>query len=164
VEPFVYIPVSVGCLLVVVIFVVLLLRRKSLIVAVPLAQAGPFILPIPPGPPASVEVWIRYSVSFPYAKAFGAQVSRSFTLVVDLDVDGQRTSFGAGGGASDGRAPFEGLVSYFTSWSPGGDGRPSQYSASVLVKRLPARPRTVQGAVYGEGTTTLNHAELSLRG
>lgn len=165
-EPFVYVVVSVGCLMLVVIVVILQLQRKSLIAAVPLTHAGPFVLPIPPGPADKpVDVWIRYSVSFPYHKPFGLKVSQNFSLLVDLDVDGQRMTFAAGVRSPDGRADFEGLTSYFTNWSPGGpDGRPSQYTASVLMKRLPARPRTVQGAVYGERNTTLNHAEISLRG
>jgi hypothetical protein len=166
VEPFVYVVVSLGCLCLIAIVVILLLRRKSQIAAVPLTHAGAFALPIPPGPADKpVDVWIRYSVSFPYYKPFGLEVSQNFSLLVDLEIDGVRSAYAAGVRSQDGRADFEGLASYMTHWAPGGpDGRPSQYTATVLVKRLPTRPRVVQGAVYGERNTTLNHAEVSVRG
>lgn len=126
-------------------------------------QPGPFFLALPTVGDGPAELWLRYTVEFPYQKPFGGQVSKVFCLVLELELDGKTIVFGHGGRAPQGLLEFEGLVHYATRFSPGSPTTNTSYQASVLVKRLPKCPPKLQGSLRAENGTTLTQAQLTLR-
>jgi len=144
-------------LIVAVIVLMRVARRGPTIAAASLSQPGPFVLQ--PAPvQGSVKIWLRYSVSFPFERPFGQRSSRVFCLVVDLVADGHKMRFGHGGRHPRDALEFEGTTHYMTTFSPG------NYTATVLVKRLPACPQLLQGAVHVGQGTTLNDATITMEG
>jgi len=137
--------------------------RGSPFAMVPLTQPGPFAVALPPVPVhGPIEVWIRYSVAFPFFKPLGQPTSKVFGLVLEIVADGEKLAFGHGGTHPQGLLEFEGMSHRMTLFAPGSSTTPTRYTASVLVKRMPACPRTLQGAVYVVNGTMLNGAQIYL--
>jgi hypothetical protein len=136
--------------------------KRTTVAGVTLTRPGAFSLAVPAvtGP---AEMWIRYAVDFPFERPFGAQTSRTFCLVLDLVVDGERMRFGHGGRTPPDLLEFEGLAQYMTKFSPGTPTTNTSYKATVLVKRLPSCPRLVEGTLYDGNGTRLVHAQLTIR-
>ena len=138
-------------------------RRGPTIAGASLSQPGPFVFQ--PAPvQGSVKIWLRYSVSFPFERPSGQQTSRAFCLVVELVADGHKMTLGHGGRHPKDALEFEGLSHHMTSFRPGNATTPTRHTATVLVKRLPACPRLLQGAVYVGQGTILNDATITMEG
>lgn len=160
-EPVLYVFIAAGALVVIATAIVLVrfANRSPPIASASVAPTGRFGLQLPPvqGP---VEVWIRYTVTFPFHKPFGLETSKTFCLVLDLAADGQRMVFGHGGRHPAGLLEVEGIAQYMTSFSPGSESRPSRYTATTMVKRLSHCPRLLEGMVQTDHGTVLVDAQI----
>lgn len=133
--------------------------RKPL-ASVSLDQPGPFTLAVPPttGP---VEIWIRYSVAFPYYGPFGRE---PFALVVELVADGHREVRACGTRKPEDVPRFDGGVTRL--WMSHSLGSPTTMGHSIatrLVRRLPSCPRTLHGSVSVSSGSTLHSAVITLK-
>jgi hypothetical protein len=109
-----------------------------------------------------VELWVRFSVAFPYLKPSGHPMDRTFGLVVDLTIDGGRQVFGHGGRHPQGLREFEGVVHYMTNLTPGSAASPTRFTATTMIKALPACPRTLGGTITTTSGTALVEAHVLL--
>lgn len=128
-----------------------------------LDQTGPFALAVPPttGP---VELWIRYSVAFPYRDPLRHKFREPFLLFVEMVIDGHREVLAWGGTRRPDDIPhFDGFTRHWMYHSRPAPTKMGHSIATVLVKRLPSCPRTLHGTVSVSSGSILHSAVITLK-